>query len=161
MSGLFIAAIFAAAISTLDSALAESSDVSLNHIYARYLRPGASERHYIAASRCLIAAWGVVFFLVTLLFNRYSAEGLLDLTFRLPNYVYGAMLGSIVLARMGVGRLVTMLSGWALAIAITLCMGWAGIAFFYWCPVSGAAMVGTVWWLERIIGTGAVQRNRG
>ena len=38
LSGLFIAAIFAAAISTLDSALAESSDLSVTHIYAQRRR---------------------------------------------------------------------------------------------------------------------------
>ena len=43
LSGLFIAAIFAAAISTLDSALAESSDLSVSHIYAKYI-PASRQR---------------------------------------------------------------------------------------------------------------------
>ncbi len=150
LSGLFIAAIFAAAISTLDSALAESSDLTMNHIYSRLVR-GASERHYINASRGLMVLWGGAFFGVTLLFSRYSAEGLLNLTFKLPNYVYGAILGSILLARMGTGRLSTVLAGFAVACAVTAWLAGQGVAFFFWCPLAGGAMVLTVVLLERLL----------
>ena len=149
LSGLFIAAIFAAAISTLDSALAESADLSVSHIYAKYLRPAASETHYVFVSRLLMGGWGIVFFATALFFAEYSAEGLLDLTFKLPNYVYGAIFGSIVLARFGIGRLSTILVGFALACAITVWLSQLGVAFFYWCPIAGTAMVLIVWLLER------------
>jgi solute:Na+ symporter, SSS family len=149
LSGLFIAAIFAAAISTLDSALAESSDLSVTHIYAKFVRQNASERHYVLAARTMMVLWGMVFFAVALFFGRYSAEGLLNLTFKLPNYVYGAIFGSIVLARFGIGRLKTMLVGFVVATAIVVWMSQAGIAFFYWCPVAGSIMVLVVWALER------------
>lgn len=148
LSGLFIAAIFAAAISTLDSALAESSDLSITHIYAR-LRPGETEQRYVTASRWLMLLWGVVFLTACLFFSRFQGEGLLDLTFRLPNYVYGAMLGAIVLARIQIGRISTVSLGFAVALALTLWLGEAGVAFFFWCPISGAAMVGVVMVLER------------
>lgn len=149
LSGLFIAAIFAAAISTLDSALAESSDLSITHFYAKYFRPDASETHYVAVSRGLMLVWGVVFLGVALFFARYSGQGLLDLTFKLPNYVYGAIFGSIVLARFGVGRLATIVVG---AIVATLCVVWMSvnqIAFFYWCPVAGTVIVLLVWLLDK------------
>lgn len=149
LSGLFIAAIFAAAISTLDSALAESADLSVSHIYAKYLRRTASERHYVQVSRWLMGFWGVVFFAVALFFGQYSGEGLLNLTFKLPNYVYGAIFGAIVLARFGVGRLSTVLVGFAVATALVVWLSQMNIAFFYWCPISGSAMVLTVWLLER------------
>jgi Na+/proline symporter len=151
LSGLFIAAIFAAAISTLDSALAESSNLSVSHIYARFFRPVANEAHYVLASRVLMGFWGVVFLGVALFFGRYSAEGLLDLTFRLPNYVYGAIFGSIVLARFGIGRLSTVLVGFGLATALVVWMSQQGVAFFYWCPVAGSVMVIAVWLLERYL----------
>ena len=66
LSGLFIAAIFAAAISTLDSSLTEAADISLNHIYVPFFRPVASEAHYLMASRALMLFWGLVFFAMTL-----------------------------------------------------------------------------------------------
>ena len=60
ISGLFIAAIFAAAISTLDSALTESSDLTVNHIYQRLL-PQRSEAHYLLVSRLFMVLWGLLF----------------------------------------------------------------------------------------------------
>ena len=136
-------------ISTLDSALAETSDLSITHFYAKYLRQHADEAHYVTVSRVLMFFWGAVFFAVSLFFARYSGEGLLDLTFKLPNYVYGAIFGSIVLARLGIGRLGTVVTG---AIVATLCVLWMsqhGIAFFYWCPVAGTLMVALVWALDK------------
>lgn len=148
LSGLFIAAIFAAAISTLDSALTEAADLSVTHIYAR-LQHDRTEQHYVLVSRLLMFFWGGVFLLVALFFAAFQGEGLLDLTFKLPNYVYGAIFGSIVLARYGVGRFATVMAGVVLAFSITLWLSQAGVAFFYWSPIAGVAMVLFVWLLER------------
>ena len=151
LAGLFIAAIFAAAISTLDSALAESSDLTVNHIYAKFINATATEQHYINASRVFMALWGLVFFAVTLFFAQYSAQGLLDLTFKMPNYIYGALFGGIILAKMGCGRLVTVLVGAITACTLTVLLSQMGIAFFYWCPISGAVMIGVVYVLEKVL----------
>ena len=93
ISGLFIAAIFAAAISTLDSALTESSDLTVNHIYVPLVNPVAEERHYVLVSRLAMVVWGGIFYLMAVQFAELKGEGLLDLTFKLPNYVYGAIFG--------------------------------------------------------------------
>jgi hypothetical protein len=82
-------------------------------------------------------------------FSRYQGVGLLELTFKLPNYFYGAIFASIVLARFAVGRFSTILLGFALATASVLVMSSYDIAFFYWCPVSGLLMVSVVWMLDR------------
>jgi len=148
VSGLFIAAIFAAAISTLDSALAESSDLTVNHIYQRLLA-GKSEAHYLLVSRLFMLFWGLMFFTAAMFFSRYQGVGLLELTFKLPNYFYGAIFASIILARFGIGRFATIILGFVLATLSVLLMAGANVAFFYWCPVSGLLMVGTVWALER------------
>ena len=150
ISGLCIAAIFAAAISTLDSAWTEASDLSVNHVYER-LRRGASETHYLRASRWLLVLWGGVFYGAALFFSAYSAEGLLDLTFKLPNYVLGGILGSVVLARFGIGRWWTFLLGFAVACLLVVYLAGAGVAFFFWCPVAGAAMVTVVWLVEHML----------
>ena len=148
VSGLFIAAIFAAAISTLDSALAESSDLSVNHIYQR-LVPQQAESHYLLMSRLFMAVWGLLFFVAAMFFSRYQGVGLLELTFKLPNYFYGAIFASIVLARYAIGRFSTIMLGFVLATMSVLLMSSYGIAFFYWCPVSGVLMVSVVWTLDR------------
>ena len=148
ISGLFIAAIFAAAISTLDSALTESSDLTVNHIYQRVL-PNKTEAHYLLASRLLMVVWGLLFFAAAMFFSRYQGVGLLELTFKLPNYFYGAIFASIILARFGIGRFSTIILGFVLATLSVLAMAEANVAFFYWCPVSGVLMVATVWALDR------------
>jgi Na+/proline symporter len=147
ISGIFIAAIFAAAISTLDSALAESSDLTINHIYVKW-RSDKSEAHYLQASKVFMLFWGLIFFALALVFDSYSAQGLLDLTFKLPNYVYGAIFGSIILARLGIGTFPTVILGFMVACLLVTWMASAGVAFFYWCPVSGLSMVALVWALN-------------
>ena len=149
LSGLFIAAIFAAAISTLDSALTEAADLSVTHIYAKYIAARQSEAHYVRAARILMFCWGGIFLAVAMFFGAYQGEGLLDLTFKLPNYVYGAIFGSIVLARFGIGRFATIIVGVVVASAITIALAQANVAFFYWSPIAGGAMVLLVWLLER------------
>ena len=148
ISGLFIAAIFAAAISTLDSALTESSDLTVNHIYQRVL-PNKTEAHYLLASRLLMVVWGLLFFAAAMFFSRYQGVGLLELTFKLPNYFYGAIFASIILARFGIGRFSTIILGFVLATLSVFAMAQTNVAFFYWCPVSGVLMVATVWALDR------------
>lgn len=148
ISGMFVAAIFAAAISTLDSALAEGSDLTVNHLYAPF-RQGRSERHYLLMSRLFMGLWAIIFFALALFFSRYSAEGLLQLTFKLPNYIYGAIFASILLARFGIGSLRLILCGFVLACAIVAYLATHDFAFFYWCPISGGAMFAFVWALDR------------
>lgn len=147
VSGLFIAAIFAAGISTIDSALTEASDVSIKHIYERLVQ--ASETHYLLASRLSLVFWSLIFFMVAMWFSQFTAEGLLDLTFRLPNYLYGAIFGTIVLARYQVGRFASFSVGFLLACVSVAVMAYWEIAFFFWCPLSGVTMVAVVWALER------------
>ena len=148
VSGLFVAAIFAAAISTLDSALAEGSDLTVNHIYVP-LRPARSESHYLLASRLFMGVWALIFFALAMFFANYSAQGLLQLTFKLTNYIYGAIFASILLARFGIGSFQRILCGFVLACVIVALLAANNVAFFYWCPVSGGAMFLFVWALDR------------
>ena len=149
LSGLFIAAIFAAAISTLDSSLTETSDLTVRHIYKRWINPDATENQSVQIARLSLMVWGMIFLGVSILFNRYSAEGLLNLTFQLPNYVYGSLLGTILLARFGIGRFRSFLVGFAASCVVVLLLIQYEVAFFYWCPLSGLTMYLIVWMLER------------
>ena len=55
-----IAAIFAAAKSTLSSSLNALASSSVDDFYRPYLRPGADESHYLKVSRLCTLAWAVV-----------------------------------------------------------------------------------------------------
>ncbi len=148
ISAIFIAAIFAAGISTLDTALTEIADISITNGYVRIVK-GASDAHYLRASRAALLLWGIAFGAMALFLERFSGEGLLDLTFKLPNYFNGILLGTVLLARYGIGRLPGYLVGCATAALTTSLMVSENIGFFWWCPVSGLAMVAVVWALDR------------
>ena len=60
LKGLIVAAIIAAAMSTVDSALNCSATVLLLDFYKRYLRPDASERDSMMFLRGATILWGVV-----------------------------------------------------------------------------------------------------
>lgn len=150
VSVIFIAAIFAAGISTLDTTLTEIADVSIANIYERYIRRDASERHYLLASRLAVLLWGILFTLAALFVSGIQAEGLLNLTFKLPNYVNGSILGTVILARIGVGSWPTYLAGLVTATLSVAVMNLAwNVGFFWWCPASAAVMIVTVWLLDR------------
>ncbi len=107
VSGLVIAAIFAAGISTLDSALAALSETTINGIYRKRFRPDANEAHYLRASRVSVVAWGVVLSALAWAAGRLvQNEGLLNLAYKVPILTYGPMLmiALFALARRGTKR---------------------------------------------------------
>lgn len=165
ISGLFIAAIFAAGISTLDSAITEVADVSVNNIYERFIRPNAGESHYLRVSKLSLFFWGFVFYLLAMFFSRFQAEGLLNLTFKLPNYLFGVLFGTAILARFRIGNTKTYLPGVVVACVAVWFMQSHSVGFFWWCPVSGALMIVTTMALSFVNGqlrpewTGIVETN--
>jgi len=148
VSVIFIAAIFAAGISTLDTSLTEMSDLSITSIYEKYLSVKKSERHYLIASRLSLVLWGIVYFFIALFFSHYTAEGLLDMTFKLPNYLTGSLFATIILARFAIGNFKSYLAGFILAAGtVYLLQSWH-VGFFWWAPVSGIIMILFVWALN-------------
>ena len=53
------------------------------------------------------------------------------------------------MARIGIGKLPTVLVGFVVAIGMTLWLSDLGIAFFWWCPTAGLTMILVVVALER------------
>ena len=147
-SAIFIGAIFAAGISTLDTSLTEMADITITNIYEPRT-PGRSEAHYLLASRLSLFGWGALYGGVALFFSRFSAEGLLDLTFKLPNYLNGALLGTILLARLGIGDVRTYVSGFVAAAVTVAWMSYSGVGFFWWCPGSALVMIVVVAGIQR------------
>lgn len=95
VSGLIIAAIFAAAMSTLSSSLNSLSSSFINDFYRARIHPGATERHYLSASRLLTLAWGVVLVVVSL-FARNWGE-VLQVGLTITSVTMGSVLGIFLL----------------------------------------------------------------
>jgi SSS family transporter len=100
LSGLLMAAIFAAAISTLDSLLAALSQSTISILYQPFLRPRASDRHYVRASRVIVLIWGVLLtaFAIYCDVLARSYADLIQFALAMAAYTYGGLLGVFLLA---------------------------------------------------------------
>ena len=106
LSGLLMAAIFAAAISTLDSLLAALSQSTIALLYKPYLNPAASDRQTVRASRVIVLIWGVLLtaFAIYCDVIARSYADLLQFALAMAAYTYGALLGVFLLAFLPIRR---------------------------------------------------------
>lgn len=95
LTGIIIAAIFAAAMSTVDSSLNSSATLILQDIYKRYLRPEASDRESMAVLYGATFLWGVIGTGMALL--MIGAESALDVWWEYASIFSGGMLGLFLL----------------------------------------------------------------
>jgi SSS family solute:Na+ symporter len=95
MTGLLIAALFAAAMSTIDTSLNSSATITLTDIYKRHVRKGAGERESMRVLHVATLVWGAVGTGVAL--ALIGVESLLDAWWVLSGIFVGGMLGLFLL----------------------------------------------------------------
>lgn len=95
ISGLVIAAIFAAAMSNLSGSLNSLASTTVLDFYKPLINPGASDESLLKLSRWLTAAWGVVLILIAILARGWGSVFTVGLT--IASVVYGTMLGAFLL----------------------------------------------------------------
>jgi SSS family solute:Na+ symporter len=100
LKGLIIAAIVAAAMSTVDSALNCSATVLLLDFYKRYLNPNVGERASVLFLRLATAVWGLLGTGAALLMIR--AKSALDVWWEISGIFGGGILGLFILAMLKV-----------------------------------------------------------
>lgn len=96
LRGLLIAALLAAAMSSLDSALNSLSSTFYIDIYKRYIRPETTEKHAVTISRYSVIIFAAVLALVAMQCGK--TESVLWLGFKIFGYTYGAMIGVFLIA---------------------------------------------------------------
>jgi len=96
LKGLIIAAIIAAAMSTVDSALNCSATVMLLDFYKRYLNPNVGERASVLFLRLSTGVWGLLGIGAALLMIR--AKSALDVWWEISGIFGGGILGLFILA---------------------------------------------------------------
>ncbi len=138
--GLIMAAIFAAAMSTISAEINSLATVSMVDIYRRFFRREAPDRHYLAASRWLTVFWGA-YAIVTALYAQ-NLGSLVEAVNRLGSLFYGTLLGVFVLAFFfprvrGGAAFVSMLLGEAAVFAV---WHFTGLAFL-WLNAIGCLVV--------------------
>lgn len=96
ISGLIIAGVFAAAMSSLDSGLNSLSAVTIRDFYAKFFKKEASEMHYLKASRWATLLWGV--YATIFAFFVANLGPVIEAINKIGSYFNGALLGVFLLA---------------------------------------------------------------
>ncbi|WP_347861491.1 sodium:solute symporter [Salimicrobium sp. PL1-032A] len=123
ISGLIMAGVFAAAMSSLDSALNSLSAVSVRDFYAKFFRKNASEQHYLKASRYATVFWGI--YATIFAFFAGNLGPVIEAVNKVGSYFYGALLGVFILAIFtrrvnGSGAFIGVIAGMASVWAVTV-----------------------------------------
>ncbi len=141
--GLLIAAIFAAAMSSIAAELNSLATASVMDFYRRFFRKEASDKHFLRVSRAATAFWGILACVVAV----YAAQlgSLIEVVNLFGSFFYGSVLGVFVLAigtkwATSKGAFFGLISGMAVVGVVAL---FSDISFL-WYNVVGAAVVITV-----------------
>jgi Na+/proline symporter len=95
ISGLVIAAIFAAAMSNLSGSLNSLSSSTVIDLYKPLVKPHATDEELLKLSRWLTAGWGLVLICIAVLARSWGSVFTTGLT--IASLVYGPMLGAFLL----------------------------------------------------------------
>lgn len=122
LTGLILAGAFAAAISSLDSALAALAQTTLSLVHAREGIENTDQQKLVRQSRLCVILWGLALIAVAIGLQAVRGEiNLLSLAFGMVTYTYGPMLGAFLLALSPIRRDIRgILIGAALSIGLVL-----------------------------------------
>ncbi|MCI0338709.1 MAG: sodium:solute symporter [Acidobacteria bacterium] len=94
--GLIIAAIFAAAMSSISAELTALSTATVIDFYRRHFRREATDAHYLMVSKLATGVWGIVACIVALYAGRLGS--LIEVVNKFGSFFYGSLLGVFMLA---------------------------------------------------------------
>ena len=138
--GLMIAAIFAAAMSSIAAELNSLSTATVIDFYRRHYRKSATDQHYLRVSKVATGFWGV-FASITALYAA-NLGSLIEVVNRFGSFFYGSLLGVFVLA-VGVPRATASGAFWGLIggmLAVTAVARSTSISFL-WLNLVGTVAV--------------------
>jgi len=149
--GLIIAAIFAAAMSSISAELAALSTATVIDFYRRHFRPEAPDAHYLMVSKLATGFWGLFACGVALYAGRLGS--LIEVVNKFGSYFYGSLLGVFALAigtrrATGNGAFFGLLAG---MVTVALVASYSKISFL-WYNVIGCVVVVVVGMLLSLLG---------
>ncbi|HSA54864.1 MAG TPA: sodium:solute symporter [Gemmatimonadaceae bacterium] len=139
-AGIFIAAVMAAAMSTIAAELNSLATATVIDFYRRWIRPQATDAHFLAVSKGATAFWGL-FACVVAVFSA-TLGSLIEVVNRYGSFFYGSILGVFLLAMIpgarAPGAFFGLIAGMSTVAAVSL--GAPQISFL-WHNVIGAVTV--------------------
>ncbi len=138
--GLMVAAIFAAAMSSISSELNALSTSTVIDFYRRHFKKEASDQHYLRVSKIATGFWGV-FASVTALYAA-NLGSFIEVVNRFGSFFYGSLLGVFILA-VGVRRATATGAFWGLigGMATVMTVAATTSISYLWLNVVGAVAV--------------------
>lgn len=140
LAGIFIAAVMAAAMSSIAAELNSLSTATVIDFYRRWVKPEGSDAHYLLVSKAATGLWGI-FACVVATFAA-TLGSLIEVVNRFGSFFYGSILGVFLLAMIprarGVGAFFGLLAGMGVVAAVTF--GAPSVSFL-WHNVIGAVTV--------------------
>ena len=150
--GILAAAVLAASMSTLSSAFNSMATASVVDFYERYFRKGASDAHYLGATRVMTLVWGGIIIIPAILYAN-SSGSILEVLSKIGSYFVGAKLGMYGLGFFSkhttergllVGVFVGFMVIWAVATQTDISWPW-------YCLIGGGATMGVGWFASRLL----------
>jgi solute:Na+ symporter, SSS family len=123
VTGLILSAMISAAVCSLSAELNSLAAVGVEDYYKK-LRPNRTDRHYLAASRWLVLASGVITILIGLLYVNAGSEGVLGIIFDVYAIFSGGIVGIFIL-----GLFVPRANRRGITIGIIACILFTAYAF--------------------------------
>ena len=140
LTGIFIAAVMAAAMSAIAAELNSLATASVIDIYRRWIRPDAPDSRYLTASKIATLFWGI--FACIIATYAVTLGSLIEVVNRFGSFFYGSILGVFLLAMMkkanALGAFIGLISGMTVVGIVNF--GRPDVAFL-WHNVIGAVTV--------------------
>jgi solute:Na+ symporter, SSS family len=121
--GILLAAIMAAAMSSISSELNALATTTVIDFYRRLVAPDAPDAHYLRVSKLATAGWGLFACVVALYATNLGS--LIEVVNRFGSFFYGSILGVFMLAMVtrranGTGAFVGLIGGMALVASVAI-----------------------------------------
>jgi len=140
LTGIFIAAVMAAAMSAVAGELNSLATASVIDFYRRWFRPNAPDAAYVRASKIATMIWGL--FACIIASYAVTLGSLIEVVNRFGSFFYGSILGVFILAMIkrsrATGAFIGMLAG--ISVVGAVAFGLPKVAFL-WHNVIGAVTV--------------------
>ncbi len=140
LAGVFIAAIMAAAMSAIAAELNSLATATVIDFYRRWVRPEATDQHFLRVSKGATIFWGL--FACVVATQASSLGSLIEVVNRFGSFFYGSILGVFLLAMIprarALGAFVGLLAG--MAAVASVAFGAPAVSFL-WHNVIGAVVV--------------------
>ena len=143
LTGLIVAAIMAASMSSMDSSINAISTIATTDVIRRYTAPDASEKTYLLYAKIISAVAGAAMIGIALGIANLEMESVVDLTRQIAS-IFGGVVAGIFLLAIFVPRV----GAKALLMALPVAVGvklYYGMGLAGWIPESWQIPVHTYW----------------